>query len=362
MKYLTAATLALLIAAPTLCGCHRSAAADVEADQSASVAIPVAVATTHEQGLERSAQIQGALYAKERTTIASQVEGNVAQVSADMGDSVTAGQVILQIDPREYQLHVGSAEAALNQASARAANSAARYARAVELRKDGSIAPEQFDQIAATMRMDQADQQAAQRALDLARKKLSDTQIRAPFSGYIQKRMVSLGEYVAPGKDVYELIATDPIKLRCPMPERYVPLAKLGMPVNLTIDAQPGAKFMGTITRIAPALDEDSRTLLVEAEVQNPHGELKPGFFAHVTIDLGQDHALFVPQNAVLRYAGVARVFVVTDGVARSREVRTGATLGDQVEIIDGLKVGDRVAVSGVDRLADGSLVKEQRS
>jgi membrane fusion protein, multidrug efflux system len=343
-------------------GCHRSAAADVEADQPATTAISVAVATAQEQSLERSAEIQGALYAKERTTIASQVEGNVDHVYADMGDSVEAGQVMLQIDPREYQLHVGSAEAALNQASARAANSAARYARAVELRKDGSIAPEQFDQIAATMRMDQADQQAAQRALDLAKKKLSDTEIRAPFSGFIQKRMVSLGEYVAPGKNVYELIATDPIKLRCPMPERYVPLAKLGMPVNLTVNARPGANFTGTITRIAPALDEDSRTLLVEAEVRNPNGALKPGFFAHVTIDLGQDRALFVPQSAVLRYAGVARVFVITDGVARSREVKTGATLGDQIEIINGLKAGDRVAVSGVDRLADGSLVKEQRS
>ncbi len=362
MKYLTTATLALLIATPALMGCHRSAAADVEVEQPTNAAIPVAVATAREQGLERSAEIQGALYAKERTTIASQVEGNVAHVSADMGDSVAAGQVMLQIDPREYQLHVGSAEAALNQASARAANSAARYARALELRKDGTIAPEQFDQIAATMRMDQADQQAAQRALDLAKKKLSDTDIRAPFAGFVQKRMVSLGEYVAPGKDVYELIAIDPIKLRCPMPERYVPLAKLGMPVDLTVEARPGAKFTGTITRIAPALDEDSRTLLVEAEVDNPSGELRPGFFAHVTIDLGQDHALFVPQSSVLRYAGVARVFVITDGVARSREVKTGATLGDQVEIIDGLKAGDRVAVSGVDRLADGSLVKEQRS
>jgi membrane fusion protein, multidrug efflux system len=362
MKYLTAATLALALAAPTLAGCHRSAAADVEATQSASTEIPVSVAVAHEQSLQRSAEIQGALYAKERTTIASQVEGNVADVSADMGDSVAAGQVMLRIDPREYQLHAGSAEAALNQASARAANSAARYARALELRRDGTIAPEQFDQIAATMRMDQADQQAAQRALDLAKKKLSDTEIRAPFAGFVQKRMVSLGEYVAPGKDVYELIATDPIKLRCPMPERYVPLAKLGMPVNLTIDARPGDKFTGTITRIAPALDEQSRTLLVEAEVRNPTGELKPGFFAHVTIDLGQDRALFVPQSAVLRYAGVARVFVITGGVARSREVKTGAVEGDQIEIIDGLKAGDRVATSGVDRLADGSLVKEQRS
>jgi membrane fusion protein (multidrug efflux system) len=353
------ALVALAIGGLGTAGCHRSAAADVEAQPSAQV-IPVSVATAHQQSLERSAEIQGALFAKERATIASQVEGNVAQVYADLGDSVTAGQLMLQIDPREYQLHVGSAEAALNQASARSANSAARFNRATELRRDGTMSPEQYDQIASTMRIDKADEQSAQRALDLARKKLGDTQIRAPFSGSVQKRMVSLGEYVAPGKQVYEVIATDPIKLRCPMPERIVPLAKVGMPVNMTIDARPGDQFTGVITRIAPALDEDSRTLLVEAEVRNPSGALKPGFFAHVTMNLGQDRALFVPQSSVLRYAGVARVFVIDNGIARSREVKTGAVVGDQVEIVAGLHEGDRVASSGIDRLADGAAVKVQ--
>ena len=353
-----AAMLTIVLAALGTAGCHRSAAADVETQATTSQAITVNVATARQQSLERSAEIQGALFAKERATIASQVEGNVSQVVSDLGDSVTAGQVMLRIDPREYQLRVGTAEAALNQARARSANSEARFQRASELRRDGTMSPEQFDQIAATMRMDKADEESAQRAIELAKKKLGDTEIRAPFTGFVQKRMVSLGEYVAPGKQVYEVIATDPIKLRCPMPERFVPLAKLGMPVNLTIDARPGDKFSGTITRIAPALDEDSRTLLVEAEVHNPNGALKPGFFAHVSMNLGQDRALFVPQSAVLRYAGVARVFVVDHGIARSREVKTGAVVGDQVEIVEGLHEGDRVATTEVDRLADGSSVK----
>ncbi len=196
----------------------------------------------------------------------------------------------------------------------------------------------------------------------MARKKLGDTEIKAPFSGSVQKRMVSLGEYVAPGKEIYELIATDPIKLRCPMPERFVPLARVGMPVKLAIDANPGASYTGKITRIAPALDESSRTLLIEAEVANPDGALKPGFFAHVVMDLGHDRALFVPNAAVLRYAGVARVFVVENGVVRAREVTTGSVVGDQIEITAGLKEGEHVAVSNVDRLADGTAVvaKEQ--
>ena len=105
------------------------------------------------------------------------------------------------------------------------------------------------------------------------------------------------------------------------------------------------------------AREESTRTLLIEAEVPNPNHELKPGFFAHVTMNLGRDTALFVPNSAVLRYAGVARVFVIDHGVARAREVATGAVAGDQVEIIRGLKEGEQVATSEVDRLADGTPV-----
>jgi RND family efflux transporter MFP subunit len=129
------------------------------------------------------------------------------------------------------------------------------------------------------------------------------------------------------------------------------------MPVRLTIDAQPGVSYTGTITRIAPALDDQSRTLLVEAEVPNPQGILKPGYFAHVAMDLGQDQAVFVPETAVLRYAGVARVFVVENGIARAREVKTGTLMGNQIEITQGLRSGEGVIVSEVDRLADGTPV-----
>ncbi len=268
-----------------------------------------------------------------------------------------AGQVLMRIDPREYQLRLDSAQAAVDQARARLENSRARFNRAQTLRKQELISQQEFDQAAATMRVDEADADSAIKAAALARKKLDDTVIRAPFAGSVQKRMASLGEYVTVGTQLYELIATDPIKLRCPMPERFVPMAHLGMPVQLTVDAQPGVSYTGTITRIAPALDDQSRTLLVEAEVSNPKGVLKPGYFAHVTMDLGQDRGLFVPQSAVLRYAGVARVFVVENGVARTREVKTGISMGNQIEITEGLKPGERVIISEVDRLADGTAV-----
>jgi membrane fusion protein (multidrug efflux system) len=353
--------LTATLGALALAGCHQPAAAEVD-NKSGPAPIAIAVAAAHEQGLDRTAEVQGALFPREHTIMSSQVEGAVALVVADFGDKVTAGQVMLKINPREYELRVETAEAALNQEHAKLANSAGRYQRALALKREGTISAEQFDQLASELRVAQADTESADKAVAMARKKLGDTEIKAPFSGSVQKRMVSLGEYVSPGKELYELIATDPIKLRCPMPERFVPLARVGMPVKLTIDARPGASYTGKITRIAPALDESSRTLLIEAEVANPDGVLKPGFFAHVIMDLGHDRALFVPSASVLRYAGVARVFVVDGQVVRAREVTTGIVVGDQTEITGGLKQGERVAVSGVDRLADGTAViaKEQ--
>jgi len=356
------AGLAAALGALALCGCHQPAAAEVEKDKTGPAPISIAVATAHQQSLDRTAEMQGALFPREHAVMSSEVAGAVTQVAADFGDKVSGGQVMMKINPREYDLQVETAQAALDQERAKLTNSTARYNRAKALRQEGTISPEQFDLMTAQLRVDQADTESAQEALAMARKKLGDTEIKAPFSGSVQKRMVSLGEYVSPGKELYELIATDPIKLRCPMPERFVPLARVGMPVKLTIDAKPGAWYTGKITRIAPALDESSRTLLIEAEIASPDGALKPGFFAHVTMDLGRDRALFVPSLAVLRYAGVARVFIVDGGVVRAREVTTGSVVGNQIEITAGLKEGEQVAVSDVDRLADGTAViaKEQ--
>jgi membrane fusion protein (multidrug efflux system) len=339
----------------------KASSAPVNSEASAP-RLTVGVATAHQQDLVRTAQTQGALFPKEKAVLATEVSGAIAQVYADLGDQVKPGQVLLRIDAREYQLRADSAQAQLEQAQARLANASSSFERMREMNREHLVSGQQFDQASAEYRVAQADADAADKMLGLARKKLNDTYIRAPFAGFVQKRTASLGEHVAEGTALYELIATDPIKLRGQIPERFVPMAKVGMKLELTIDARPDKTFYGTVTRVAPALDDTSRTLLVEAEVPNPDGSLKPGYFAHVTVDLGHDRALFVPETAVLRYAGVARVFVFTDGIVKSREVTTGAIEGNQIEIISGLQPGEKVVVTDVDRLADGTpvIAKEQ--
>jgi membrane fusion protein (multidrug efflux system) len=317
----------------------------------------ISAATAHEQTFVRTAEGQGALFPKEKASVASEVSGRVAEIVADLGDRVETGQVLLKIDPREYQINVDSAHAALNQANAKLSNARAQFGRAEKLRREKLVSAEQFDQLSAGQKVAAADSEAAAKALAMTEKKLGDTVVRAPFGGFVQKRLVSLGEYVKPTDRLFEMVAIDPIKLLAPVPERYVPLAKIGLKVEVSVAANPDKIYIGQITRIAPALDEASRTLMVEAEVANSDGALKPGYFAHTKVSFGQDQGLFIPQNAVMRYAGVERVFVIEDGVAHAREIKTGAREGDQVEVISGIKAGDRVATSEMDRLADGVLV-----
>ena len=255
--------VALALSAFALAGCRQPAAAEMDKGKAGPAPISIAIASAHQQTMDRTAEVQGALFPREHAVMSSEVEGAVAQVNADFGDKVIAGQVMLKINPREYQLKVESAQAALDQERAKLANSTARFQRSQRLKEEATISAEQFDQMASQLRIDQADTESAEKTLAMARKKLGDTEIKAPFTGSVQKRMVSLGEYVSPGKQIYELIATDPIKLRCPMPERFVPLAKVGMPVKLTIDSRADTSYTGRITRIAPALDESSRTLLI---------------------------------------------------------------------------------------------------
>jgi membrane fusion protein (multidrug efflux system) len=319
MRALYAGALALALLC--CCSCREPDAAKAAQEPAKPARLVVVVAPAREQTLTRTVEVQGALFPREKTVLAAQADGAISAVMADFGDRVAAGQVLCRIDPREYRLRLDSARAQLEQAQARLVNATANFHRASELKKNGLIPQQQFDEISSTLRVARAD-----------------------------------------GTPVYELIAIDPIKLRASIPERFVPRLRVGLPINLSVEANPDRVYSGVVRRIAPALDDASRTLLIEAEVPNPDGSLRPGYFAHVTVNLGRDRALFVPQSAVMRYAGVSRVFVLEHGVLRSREVETGVTLDTGIEIVKGLRPGERVVTSDLDRLADGlkAVAKEQ--
>ncbi len=201
---------------------------------------------------------------------------------------------------------------------------------------------------------------SAEKALALVQKRLKDTHVISPVEGFVQQRFVNPGEYLAAASKLLEVVVVNPLKLRTPVPERYARLARIGLPLRIEVDALPGESFNGTLTRIAAGLDHNTRSLLVEAEIPNPEGKLRPGYFAHVTGVMGEEIALFIPRSGLYRFAGVDRVFVVKDNTVSSREVKSGVEQENLVEIAEGLQENESVAVSSLERLADGMTVQIQ--
>jgi RND family efflux transporter MFP subunit len=179
---------------------------------------------------------------------------------------------------------------------------------------------------------------------ELSRKQLADTAVRAPFDGAVQSRSGHLGEYVAPGTPILELVKIDPLRLRLQVPERESTLVRTDQVVQLFVEGDTNA-YAGRIARLSPALDEQSRMLFVEADVP-ARGSLRPGLFARsqVIVDERQE-GLSVPANALTTFAGLEKVVVVQAGKALEKVVRTGRRGADWVEIISGIARGEGVVL-----------------
>jgi membrane fusion protein (multidrug efflux system) len=151
----------------------------------------------------------------------------------------------------------------------------------------------------------------------------------------------------------------DPLKVRLDVPERFAGAVREGLPVTVELEAFPGEQFSGTVTRLGSALDGATRTLPVESTVPNPDARLKPGQFARARIDLGMQDAVVVPRAAIDSFAGTQRAFVIhDDGRVESRTITPGRDLGEEVVILNGIQAGETVAVSQLERLADGTQVR----
>jgi membrane fusion protein (multidrug efflux system) len=206
-----------------------------------------------------------------------------------------------------------------------------------------------------------ADAQVRQReaGLDLGKKRLGDTTVPSPIAGLVARRHVAVGEFVKDNTPLFTVVAIDPLKYTGTVPERFAPDLRVGQEVRLQVDAYTSRTFPGRVTRIAPVVDMQTRTLALEAQVPNRPAVLKPGFFARgLVLTRQQAQAAFVPAEAVAYVVGISKVFVVAEGKAAERQVKTGLREGGRVEILDGVKPGDVVAVSGLGQLYDGAPVQ----
>ena len=354
------ACLVLVLLVFPSCQSSSSEAAKTQEQTAATPPPPltVQVAQPVVRTVTRTGQGQGALFAKESIILSNKKEGYVQQVHVDFGDQVEKGQLLAEMEREELALEVEVKESALKQAEANFIRARAEYTRAKELAAENLIPEQRLDTNEADYKVTEARVRTAEKILALARKRLRDTRIVSPVNGFVQERFVNPGEYKQDASQLLELVVVNPLKLRSPVPERFAAVAETGMPLRVEVEALPGQVFEGFLTRMAARVDHRTRSLLIEAEIPNPDGKLRPGYFARITGVLGEEDALFIPRTGLARFAGVERIFIVKDNVVTSREVTSGMEDGDWVEIATGLAEGETVAVSTLNRLADGMTVQ----
>jgi RND family efflux transporter MFP subunit len=309
----------------------------------------------------------------------------VSEILVDLGSVVRRGQPLARLDPTDFRLRVEQAQAALQQARARLGlapdgmddhvdpeqTALVRQARArldearlsrdrmAALWESQGVARAQVDAAEAALQVAEGRYQDAveevrnrqavfaerRTELEIARQQLADTVLYAPTDGAVRERHVSPGEFLAAGARVVTLVRVHPLRLRLAVPERAATRVRVGQTVRVTVEGDSNA-HEGRVARLSPAIDERSRTLLIEAEVPNERGLLRPGAFARAEIVTHTDQpAVLVPASAIVTFAGIERVITVQDGKAVETRVRTGRRDGDRVEIVEGLEAGTPVVV-----------------
>lgn len=408
IAFALAASSAFLIS----CGLRAESKNKAEAGASPTPAIAqVTTAAAISRQVPRYFEATGALAADESTDVAPSVGGRVVAVGVDLGTFVQKGAMLVRLDDRDARLKLeqaqaqaAQAEASVKQAEERlglrpnqkfdvaqvaevgsakvaldlAEKQLRRYERLIE---SGDVSRSAYDQQKA--QRDQLRQQyesaiaqarqsyagiataraaadAARAQVAQARKGVSDTGVYSPISGFVAERPADLGEYVSTSSKVATIVRTNPLRMRIDVPEQSIPNIKPGQSVSITTSSYADRSFNGRIARIAPNVTATSRTLTVEAEVENNENLLKPGQFATVRVLLPQSEPVtLVPQRAVKTEAESSRVYVIKDGRAQERVVQLGDKEGDLIEIRNGVAPDEIVATSNIEQLKDGMEVRQ---
>jgi RND family efflux transporter MFP subunit len=344
----------------------------------------VKTARVQEMPFGETVTANGTLAAYDQSTASAKVAGRLSTISVDLGSVVRRGQVVAQVEVSDYKLRVQQAEAALAQARARVGLSAdgkddavnpeqtgtVRQARAVldeakmsreraaKLVQQGVVARSEFDTVDASYKVAVSRYQdaieeirnrqamVAQRRseLALARQQLGDTAVYAPLDGIVQQKRASVGEYLAAGAPVVDIVRINPLRLQAEVPERDAGTVRFGQSVRVTVAGDANV-YLGQIKRLSPVITAQNRMLMVEADVQN-NGLLRPGSFAKAEIVTNDAKmAITVPNNSIVTFAGIEKVIVVQNGKALEKPITTGRRNGDWTEIVAGVNVGDQVIV-----------------
>jgi len=412
--------LLLSLAALLGCESEKKTPEATPQQQAAAIAaqpVSVTVVSVTTRKVERTIPVVGTLYGFEQVTISPKIEGRVSQLFFDLGDRVPSEAVLAELEDVDYRLAVEQAERALEQELARLGlselpgsdfdpetnpaivsarllqeNAKQQYERQQKLFAERASSAETFQRAETELKVADATLTQArlqiratlatvrqrQSAVEAARQKLSDTRVAAPrieplkltaesqplaasdLSYVVAERMVSVGEMVRafPTTPIYRLVLDDLLKFKATVPERYVSQLKAGQDVRLTVEAWPEETFPGKVSRINPTVNVQNRTFEIEVTIPNREHRLKHGGFAKAEVVIATtDEARILPLEALVRFAGVNKVFRVRDGKAEEVLVKLGSRGPDWFEILGDLKEGEQVVTSGQTRLANGTPV-----
>ncbi len=312
---------------------------------STQASIRVVTAPVQQRRLDVGLEAIGTAGANEAVDITAKTSNIITAIHFTDGQRVQEGQVLVELDR-------GTAEADLAAATAAFEESRSQFGRSRELLATQALSKAQHEQLEATMKSNEARVAAA-------RSRLSDTYIRAPFTGHVGLRRVSVGALISPGTLITTLDDTATIKVDFSVPEAQVGALKAGQIVVARTNAYPGRQFSGRVLSVDSRVDPATRSVTVRAAVPNVGLALKPGMFLTVALSQDQRPALVIPEEALVPEQARQFVYLMRGNAVEKREVTLGRREPGFVEITDGLGAGDRVVIEGTLKLRDGALVHD---
>ena len=352
---LLSTTGALALALTLALGCSDGQAVAPEMKLPLVSAMPVTI-----EDLEDRVTAVGELVAPQHAELSAEVDGRVTELMLVEGQSVTAGDPLLELDPAKRRLELAAARAHVSEAAASVENVRRQVSRQRELQARNISSQSALDDSETELRLAHAKLAAAKADLGVESRALEEATVRATFDGMVVRRMVSLGEYVQVGRSLVEIVSLNPIEVEFRVAEIDSSFVRLGQEVAVHVAPYPDRSFGAKVTVISPTIDPNTRTLRVKAVVDNAEGLLRPGLFARADLGLSvHEGVAVVPSSAVLQRVDGSVVFVL-DGTNRAtrRVVQLGSFQEGRVEVTKGLQAGDRVLVRGHADLLDGQQVR----
>lgn len=325
---------AALVCVFLLSACQQGDPVEDEEDEEETPPVPVETTVPIRGDIDATYTGTAPIEAFAEANVVAKVDGEVRQILAEEGDTVTKKQILARLDGDRLRLE-------LNESQARLRKMQRDFERNQELTDTGLISEGDFERI-------KFDLEALQASYNLASLELDYTQIRAPIDGVVSERFIKVGNTIRNGDPIFRVTSLDPLVTYLHVPEREYRQIAAGQPVRIQIDALGGDPIMVNVTRVSPVVDPATGTFKITIEIGNDQRRIKPGMFGRMAITYDtHENALQIPRSAIIESATATSVMVEEDGIAIRKNVRTGFSLNGMTEIIDGLVDGENVITVG---------------